>query len=101
MFWMRSFALGWPAPAPDSIVTGPVHPEVAPRESPVDAFLESYVDWREQCEVLDSAYRAWLQATGSERDMAFAMYRAALDREETTARDYELAAARLEASQRG
>jgi hypothetical protein len=99
MFWMRAFALAWPAP--DSTPTGSVHTEVAPRESTVDAFVERYVDWREQCEVLDSAYRGWARATGSERDMAFAMYRAALDREEMTARDYELAAARLEDSPRG
>jgi hypothetical protein len=96
MFWMKAFALAWPAP--DSTRTGPVHREVAPRESPVDAFVERYVDWREQCEVLDSAYRGWAQATGSKRDMAFAMYRAALDREEKTARAYELAATRLEVS---
>jgi hypothetical protein len=98
MFWMKAIALAWPAP--DSTPTGPVHPEVARRESPVDAFVERYVDWLEQCEVLDAAYRGWAQATGSDRDMAFAMYRAALDREEKTARAYELAASRLEDSQR-
>lgn len=99
MFWMRAFALA--SPARNSTPTGPVHSEGALRESPVYAFVERYVDWREQCDVLDSAYRGWAQATGSERDMAFAMYRAALDREEMTACDYERAAVRLEASQRG
>ena len=99
MFWMRAFAVAWPAP--HSTRTGPVHPQVVPHESRVDAFVERYVDWREQCQVLDSAYRGWAGATGSERDMAYAMYRAALDREEKTARAYELAAVRLEDSERG
>jgi RecB family exonuclease len=80
--------------------TAPVHPEDAGRDSRIDAFVERYVDWREECEALDSAYRRWARATASERDLAFAAYRATLDREEQSARAYELAAAPLEGSER-
>jgi hypothetical protein len=81
-------------------VTGSVPPEVALRDLPVDAFVERYVDWREQCEALDSAYRGWVQATWWTRDTAFETYRAALDREAKAADAYERATARLEDAER-
>jgi hypothetical protein len=98
MFWMKAFALVWAAP--DLTGADLVHPVDARRESPVDELVERYLDWREQCDALDSAYQGWAQATGLERDVAFALYRAALDREEKAARAYEQAAVRLEDSQR-
>jgi hypothetical protein len=98
VFWMRGFTRG--RPAHDSNATGPANPEGAQRDSRADAFVERYVDWREECEALDSAYRWWGKSTRSESDLAFATYRAALDREEQAARAYELVAAGLEASER-
>jgi hypothetical protein len=44
--------------------TAPVHPEDAGRDSRIDAFVERYVDWREECEALDSAYRRWGACNG-------------------------------------
>jgi hypothetical protein len=51
----------------------------------VEAFLESYIDWREQCEQVRAAYERWTSSEPSDRRLAFAAYRAALDREECAA----------------
>jgi len=56
----------------------------------VDAYIESYVEWREECGHLQYAYQRWTGSGRLERDLAFAAYRAALDREEKAARAYEL-----------
>jgi hypothetical protein len=51
-------------------------------EELIDELIEMYVDWREECIRLRYAYGRWLSVPAEERDLAFAGYRAALDREE-------------------
>ena len=51
----------------------------------VDAFVDSYVWWREACDDVWSTYWAWTDCDPAERDRRFAAYQSALDREETTA----------------
>jgi len=60
-----------------------------------DEFLETYVCWREECELLTLAYDAWKSATITDLALAFAAYRAALDREHQAAARLAAASARL------
>ena len=53
--------------------------------SVVEAFMDSWVCWREACEDVRSAYERWGSATGAERALAFQSFRAALGREEQAA----------------
>jgi hypothetical protein len=53
-----------------------------------DEFLERYVCWREACGEVRAAYDGWGSSGSADRLGAFAAYRAALDREESAARDY-------------
>ena len=55
-----------------------------------DEFIESWVWWREACEDVRSAYERWGQCKPAQRDLAFASYRAALDREDQAARVYSM-----------
>jgi hypothetical protein len=61
----------------------------------VDEFLGSWVSWREACEDVQGAYERWRLALAPQRGLAFASYRAALDREELAARDHAVVAARV------
>jgi hypothetical protein len=54
----------------------------------VDALLEHYVAWREECETVWQAYQRWVDADRHERWLAHAGYLAALDREEQAACTY-------------
>jgi hypothetical protein len=54
----------------------------------VDAQLERYVAWREECETVWQAYQRWVDADCHERWLAHAGYVAALDREERAACTY-------------
>jgi hypothetical protein len=65
------------------------------RERLTDAYIESYVDWREGCADVDAAYRRWALSEPRDRDLAFLAYRAALDREEKAALVYELIAEQI------
>jgi hypothetical protein len=65
------------------------------RDSLVDAYVESYVEWREECVHLRVAYHRWMVSGALDRDLAFRAYRAALDREEKGAVVHELRAQRL------
>jgi hypothetical protein len=56
-----------------------------PSASSTDAFLDSYVNWREACEDVETAYERWLNCESPRRDFAFGRYRAALDWEEHAA----------------
>ena len=51
----------------------------------VDAFIESYVSWRESCESVSAAYDEWVNCKADRRGRAFEDYRAALDWEELAA----------------
>jgi hypothetical protein len=64
------------------------------RDLHVDAYIESYVEWREECEDLRGAYHRWAVCGRLDRDLAFRAYRAALDREEKAALVYEFTASR-------
>ena len=70
------------------------------RSASADAFLESYLCWREACEDVSSAYRAWSASNWQQRGLGFATYWAALDREELAARVYYHSAERLGARSR-
>jgi hypothetical protein len=61
----------------------------------VDAYIESYVRWREECEDLWDAYDRWVVCGRLDRDLAFRAYRAALDREEKAALVHEFSVERL------
>jgi hypothetical protein len=50
--------------------------------------IDLYVDWREECVAVQVAYTWWSDAQSDERATAFAVYRAALDREEQASRVY-------------
>jgi hypothetical protein len=59
-----------------------IRPEV------IDDLMEIYVDWREECLWLSAAYERWLSVPVAERELAFAAYGAALDREEQASAVY-------------
>jgi hypothetical protein len=63
-----------------------------------DEFLDTYVCWREECELVAGAYESWRGATGTDRKLAFAAYRAALDREHQAARRLEAASELIDAA---
>ena len=61
-------------------------PAEAPRGVLADAFIDSYVNWREACADVRAAYERWAGGESPRRDFAFERYRAALDWEEHAAR---------------
>ena len=65
------------------------------RDPRVDAVIDTYVEWREECETVETAYERWLGSERPERRLTYAAYAAALDREEKAANVYRLAATRL------
>jgi hypothetical protein len=54
----------------------------------IDALLEGYVRWREECAAVRRTYQGWVEADRSQRRLAYAGYVAALDREERAADAY-------------
>jgi len=54
----------------------------------LDMLEDSYVQWRDESRAVAESYRTWHSAAGSERDVAFDRYVAALDREEHAACGY-------------
>jgi hypothetical protein len=70
------------------------------RELLVDAYIDSYVEWCEECEDLWGAYHRWAVCGRLDRDLAFRAYRAALDREEKAALVHEFTAERLASRRR-
>lgn len=64
-----------------------VHPDL------VDRLVELYCDWRTECGAVRASYDRFSSASTSERELAFAAYGAALDREGLAAEVY---AAQLE-----
>ncbi len=59
----------------------------------IDALVDAYVDWREEAAATELAYRAWGDAAGADKALAFAAYLTALDREEYAADCYATAVA--------
>lgn len=60
-------------------MSAPVEPEL------VDQLIELYCDWRSQCWAVRSSYAQFTAAPAEDRTLAYAAYRAALDREEAAA----------------
>jgi hypothetical protein len=67
------------------VPTDQPHVATERRSALADAFLDSWVSWRESCEDVRGAYRRWRECPGPQRALAFAGYRAALDREQHAA----------------
>ena len=67
------------------------------RSAIADAFIDSWVSWRESCQDVHDAYRSWTESARPQRAMAFAGYRAALDREQHAASIYSDLAERIRA----
>jgi hypothetical protein len=65
------------------------------RDRLIDAFVESYVEWREGCADLHGAYRRGSLSEPRDRGLAFLAYRAALDCEEKAALVHEVIAGQL------
>ena len=65
-----------------------------------DEYLDSWVSWREACEDVRSAYERWETSKASQRGLAFASYRAALDREDHASRVYSVWTDRFRAAER-
>lgn len=53
-----------------------------------DALVDLYVEWREECSSVHSAYERWRSALRDDSSGAFAAYNAALDREERAGNAY-------------
>ena len=53
-----------------------------------DEILDLYMDWREQAAAVADAYASWAGAPAGEEGRWFAVYLAALDREQAAARSY-------------
>jgi hypothetical protein len=54
----------------------------------IDELLDGYVSWREECQAVAVAYGRLIASGSAERRLAYAVYFAALDREEQAARTY-------------
>jgi hypothetical protein len=63
-----------------------------------DDVVESYICWREESAFVQSAYEAWEGAEGMEQAEAFAVYHAALDREQQAAQVFRRRSERLAAA---
>lgn len=67
---------------------------VAPEQSPadlialVDDLIAAYVTWRMECSAVRRSYDIWSTRDRRDRNAAFAVYVAALDREERAAATY-------------
>jgi hypothetical protein len=59
-----------------------------PLDTFVDATLDAYIEWREECDAVGVAYRSWSAASADDSPLAFAVYVAALDREQRASNAY-------------
>lgn len=55
----------------------------------IDAVIDGYVTWREESAAVTAAYDHWRCAPRGARPTAYGAYRAALDREEHAAAEYQ------------
>ena len=63
--------------------------------SAADEFVDGYLCWREESAAVEGAYQQWRGMKRRDRAVAFAAYRAALDREEHAARVFRDCAERV------
>ena len=68
---------------------------LSPLHDVVDAAVEAYVRWREECAGARDAYDRWSSAAKADGTLASCAYIAALDREEIAANVYADAMKRL------
>lgn len=68
---------------------------VAWPDARVDTLIESYVEWREECETVQTAYDRWTASERCDRALGYAAYHAALEREQKAAAVYQSVATRL------
>jgi hypothetical protein len=61
----------------------------------VDELVEGYFSWQDESTAVESAYERWRAMPRADRALAFAAYRAALDREEHAARVFRASADRV------
>jgi hypothetical protein len=54
----------------------------------IDDLMETYLEWREECIALRQAYERWSSGPVAERELSFAAYGAALDREQRASAVY-------------
>lgn len=54
----------------------------------IDAAIDAYIQWREECKAVWDAYRGWASAAAADAGVASQTYEAALDREECAAMQY-------------
>jgi len=75
-------------------------PPLAARAAPsvVDEFLVAYVSWREEAVAVQSVYDHWQAVRARDQALAFAAYRAALDREEHAAKVFSTLAEQMAAA---
>ena len=66
----------------------------------VDAMLDVYVSWREECVAVAEAYEAWNCAEQRDKALAFGAYLAALDGEHLAAASYRRFAEQVSQAQR-
>jgi hypothetical protein len=91
-----------PNSKPDVLTARVASPaSLAWRDPRIDALIDSYADWREECDTVETAYEWWIQSERSTRGLAYTAYRAALDREEKAAASCRLATIRLAAAANG
>jgi hypothetical protein len=65
------------------------------RGAAAEALIDGYVAWREAASAVEAAYERWTRCTSSDRFLAFAGYKAALEREERAADVYQRRIERL------
>jgi hypothetical protein len=54
----------------------------------VNAAMDAYLDWRDECAAVSGAYRCWADAGAADAAPAWRTYEAALDREEHASARY-------------
>jgi hypothetical protein len=63
--------------------------ETSPRRRLVNAAMNAYLDWRDQCAAVSDAYRRWADAGGADVGSAWRAYEVALEREEHASALYD------------
>jgi hypothetical protein len=58
------------------------------RREAFDTAFDAYLDWRERCDAVQSAYAQWTHSARADAARAFGAYERALDREEGAANAY-------------